>query len=115
MTPCLCFLSGGVGGGEILLLALLVLIFFGPKELPRLLRTFGALSRRLRDASDEFKRQIEEGERDLEEGIRRSAEESLTGSPLDDKPPAANTGPGEATGPDEIDSEDAPPLPPAGC
>lgn len=115
MTPCLCFFSGGVGGGEILLLALIVLIFFGPKELPRLLRTFGELSRRLRDASDEFKRQIEQGERDLEEGIRRSAEDSLTVSRLDDTPPAADSGPGEATGPDELDNEDAPPLPPAEC
>ena len=78
MMPCLCFLSGAVGGGEMLLLALVVLVFFGPKELPRLLRTFGELSRRLRDAGDEFRRQIEQGERDLEEGIRRAAEDATT-------------------------------------
>ncbi len=113
MTPCLCFLSGGVGGGEILLLAIIVLIFFGPKELPRLFRTFGELSRRLRDAGDEFKRQIEEGGRDLEEGIRRSAEDGLM-TPPTDASTDEETRSAQATVADEVDREGPDPTPPAG-
>ncbi|NQT91839.1 MAG: twin-arginine translocase TatA/TatE family subunit [Lentisphaerae bacterium] len=111
MTPCISFLSGAVGGGEILLLALLVLIFFGPKELPRLLRTFGDLSRKLRDASDEFRRQIERGERDLEEGIHRSITKDLEDTRPHETPVAVDVVDENDTDPDDEDEDPTPVSP----
>ncbi|MBN1557202.1 MAG: twin-arginine translocase TatA/TatE family subunit [Lentisphaerae bacterium] len=58
MPPCLGFLTGSPGPGELLILFLVVLVLFGPRRLPRLARDIGRLLAELRRSSQDFHRQI---------------------------------------------------------
>lgn len=57
------FLSG-LGGWEILLILLVLLIFFGAKKIPELARGLGRGIREFKDATKEIKDEIEEGVKD---------------------------------------------------
>ncbi len=52
---------GGLGGWEILLILLVLLIFFGAKKIPELARGLGKGIREFKDATKEIKTEIEEG------------------------------------------------------
>ncbi|MDE0838147.1 MAG: twin-arginine translocase TatA/TatE family subunit [Kiritimatiellae bacterium] len=54
----LSFLSGMPGGGELLVLFLVILVMFGPKRLPEVARSVGRVLDELRRASQDFKDQI---------------------------------------------------------
>jgi len=54
----LAFLGGAVGGPEVLVIAVVVLILFGPKRLPEIARTIGKTLAQLRRSADEFKDQV---------------------------------------------------------
>ena len=54
------FLSG-LGGWEILLILLVLLIFFGARKIPELARGLGKGIREFKDATKEIKDEIEEG------------------------------------------------------
>ncbi len=58
MNTALSFLSGLPGGGEVLLLFVAILVFFGTKKLPGIARSIGRALEQLRSASDEFKDQL---------------------------------------------------------
>jgi sec-independent protein translocase protein TatA len=62
-----------VGGGEILLIMLVALMFFGSKNVPQIARGLGKGMREIRDASNSIKSEIvREAERVKEEsGITR--------------------------------------------
>lgn len=81
----LVFLFFNFGGGEIFLILLFVLLFFGAKQLPDIARTLGKGIREVRNATDEIKREITESARDVnvskhvEQEARKVAEE-LNGS-----------------------------------
>jgi sec-independent protein translocase protein TatB len=49
---------------EILLIAIVALIFIGPKELPQVLHTLGRAAARLRRSADDFRRQFEDSMRE---------------------------------------------------
>ena len=51
----------GLGGWEILLIVLVLLIFFGEKKIPELARGLGKGIREFKDATKEIKDEIEEG------------------------------------------------------
>ncbi len=55
-----------IGWSELLVIAVVAIIVVGPKDLPRLMRTFGHYAGRLRRAASEFQRQFEEAVRDSE-------------------------------------------------
>jgi sec-independent protein translocase protein TatA len=71
------FLFFEVGGGEILLIMLVVLMFFGSKNIPEIARGLGKGMREIRDASNSIKTEIvREAERVKEEsGITRELKE----------------------------------------
>ena len=48
----------GLGGGELLLIGLAILLFFGGKKLPELMRGLGKGIREFQDAKNEVKDQI---------------------------------------------------------
>ena len=50
----------GLGGGEILLIAVFALLFIGPKKLPELARGLGRSLREFQKAKDEFTSSVEE-------------------------------------------------------
>ncbi|WP_078014325.1 twin-arginine translocase TatA/TatE family subunit [Hymenobacter sp. CRA2] len=57
-TPFLLFL-GDLGGGEILLIMVVILIFFGANKIPELARGLGKGIREFKDASREIRSEIE--------------------------------------------------------
>jgi sec-independent protein translocase protein TatB len=56
----------GIGSTEFILMALVLLIFVGPKHLPDMLRKFGRIVSELRSASRELRTQIEVEMEDIE-------------------------------------------------
>ncbi len=57
-TPFLLFLEG-IGGGEMIVIVLFILIFFGSKQIPELARGLGKGIREFKDASREIRSEIE--------------------------------------------------------
>lgn len=47
-----------IGGGELILILMAVLLFFGPKKIPELAKSVGNAVRHIRRAQQEFSRQI---------------------------------------------------------
>ena len=47
-----------VGGGEVLLIVLVILIFFGPKKIPELAQSLGKGMRKFNDAKQGFESQV---------------------------------------------------------
>ena len=65
MNPVLpiAFLDS-IGGGEILMIAAVVLLLFGPKRLPEIARTIGRVSAHFQKAVQDFKDQLMQGAED---------------------------------------------------
>ena len=59
------FLSG-LGGWEILLILMVLLIFFGAKKIPELARGLGKGIREFKDATKEIKDEIEDGVKNVD-------------------------------------------------
>src|SRR5262249_35706266 len=55
-----------IGWSELLVIAVVAIVVVGPKELPRLMRTFGHYVGKLRRMAADFQRQFEEAVRDTE-------------------------------------------------
>ena len=55
---------GGLGGWEIFLIVLVLLIFFGAKKIPELARGLGKGIREFKDATNEIKEEIQESVKD---------------------------------------------------
>ena len=58
-----------LGGGEVLLVLLVVLLFFGSKSIPELARGLGKGLREIREATDNIKREIENGANEVSSHI----------------------------------------------
>ncbi len=52
------FLFFDIGSGELFIVLMLVLIFFGPKQIPSIARSIGKGLYELRRASDQIKREV---------------------------------------------------------
>ena len=52
------FLFLNLGGGEILVIALFVLMFFGSKQIPELMRGLGRATREFKDAMSGIEREV---------------------------------------------------------
>jgi sec-independent protein translocase protein TatB len=64
-----------IGWSELLVIAVVAIVVVGPKDLPRLMRTFGHYAGKLRRAAADFQRQFEEAMRESEvEEVRRAIE-----------------------------------------
>jgi sec-independent protein translocase protein TatA len=65
----------GFGGMEVLIILLVILLFFGAKRIPELARGIGQGINEFRKASDEIKKELEEGQK---EGLSSSEKEETT-------------------------------------
>ena len=65
MNVELAFL-GGLGGWEILLILMVLLIFFGAKKIPELAKGLGKGIKEFKNATNEIKDEIEDGVKDLD-------------------------------------------------
>jgi sec-independent protein translocase protein TatA len=61
MNAPLGIILGILGTNEIILIAIVVLLLFGGKKIPELMRGLGRGMREFNDAKDGVKREIEEG------------------------------------------------------
>ena len=102
-----------IGWSELLVIAVVAIVVIGPKELPRLMRTFGHYTGKIRRAAADFQRQFEEAVRESElDEVRKAMHEvqatstdlsrSIDTPLMTEKPPAAAAGPASL-----------PPAPPA--
>src|SRR5690349_10794488 len=55
-----------IGWSELLVIAVVAIVVIGPKDLPRLMRSFGRFTGNLRRAAADFQRQFDEAVRDTE-------------------------------------------------
>ena len=53
-----------IAWSELLLIAVIALIFIGPKELPQVLHSLGRMAAKLRRSADDFRRQFEDSVRE---------------------------------------------------
>lgn len=90
-----------ISGGELIVILLFALLFFGSKGIPDLARTMGRTLRQVRDASNEVQREIQKGVTDVGRSVseqrsnfQKSIEEA---APKPDQPsaPAASPEKGE--------------------
>jgi len=65
MNVELAFL-GGLGGWEILLILMVLLIFFGAKKIPELAKGLGKGIKEFKNATNEIKDEIEDSVKDLD-------------------------------------------------
>jgi sec-independent protein translocase protein TatA len=77
----LLFLSD-VSGSEVLVILLVILIFFGPKSIPGIAKTFGKTIYQIKQASDDLKAEITKSGMDIKkdmnlDGIFRGAENNI--------------------------------------
>lgn len=66
-----------IGWSELLVIAVVAIVVVGPKDLPRLMRTFGHYAGKLRRAASDFQRQFEDAMRESEIDEVRKAIESV--------------------------------------
>ena len=66
-----------IGWSEILVIIVVAIVVVGPKELPRLMGTFGRYAGKLRRAAAEFQRQFDEAMRDTEMAEVKKAMEAV--------------------------------------
>lgn len=55
------FLLGMPGGSEWIIIILAILLFFGGKKIPELMKGFGKGMREFKDAKNDIKKEVEEG------------------------------------------------------
>lgn len=92
----------GIGFGELLFLAILVLVIFGPKRIPEIARTIGRALRQLREATAGMDREVRQmlSEQESRQGSEQPLP-TLPPSPLqflsqpeqDDQPPEDQSAP----------------------
>ena len=61
INPAFTLLLSMPGGSEWILIVIVVLLMFGGKKIPELMRGFGKGMREFKDAKDNVKNEIEEG------------------------------------------------------
>lgn len=66
-----------VSGGEIMVVVLFALIFFGSKKIPELARNLGKGIREIKDASNAVKREIQKGADEVKKEIDPNKELEL--------------------------------------
>lgn len=49
----------GLGGGELVIVLILALVFLGPKEIPKVATQLGRLYKQLKDAAEDLKTTVE--------------------------------------------------------
>jgi sec-independent protein translocase protein TatB len=64
-----------IGWTEMLVIAIVMIVVVGPKDLPRMLRTFGRTTTKLRSMAGDFQRQFNEAMREAElEDVKKSVD-----------------------------------------
>ncbi|MBL8011786.1 MAG: twin-arginine translocase TatA/TatE family subunit [Flavobacteriales bacterium] len=97
-----------VSGGELIVILLFVLLFFGAKGIPDIARTAGRTMRQLRDATDDVQREIRKGANE----VRREVEAQQRAFEV--RPAEGSTPQQPAVPPPPPPAVEPPSAPPAG-
>ena len=104
-----------IGWSELLVIGVVAIVVVGPKELPRLMRTFGHYTGKLRAMASDFQRQFEDAVRDSEIDEVRKAMQDFHAQASDvnlrgtvDKPLMMPTPSEPATAPAAVTPDPAP-------
>ncbi|TVR38957.1 MAG: twin-arginine translocase TatA/TatE family subunit [Cryomorphaceae bacterium] len=65
------YLFFNISGGEIFVIALIAIMFFGKKGIPNVARTLGKGVRQFRDATQEIQRDILDSTRDIQDEVKK--------------------------------------------
>ena len=63
-----------LGFGEIVMIVLVILLFFGSKGVPTLARSLGKAMREFKDATNGIQRDIQESTKDITESVKKSTD-----------------------------------------
>lgn len=66
----------GISGGEIFVILLFVLIFFGADKIPGVARTMGRTIRQIKDATADIQRDIQNSATSVKDQIKESVQEN---------------------------------------
>jgi sec-independent protein translocase protein TatA len=69
------FLFLNLGGGEIFVVLMVVLLFFGSKRIPEFARNLGRGMRQFRDATNDIQRDITDSVKDVKKQIENDNQE----------------------------------------
>lgn len=62
----------GISGGEIFIILLFVLIFFGADQIPGIARTMGRTIRQVKDATQDIQRDLEDATRSAQREVKET-------------------------------------------
>ncbi|ALN73428.1 MULTISPECIES: Sec-independent protein translocase protein TatB [unclassified Aureimonas] len=80
-----------IGGLELLVIAVVLIVVVGPKDLPKMLRTFGRVSSQMRRMAGDFRHQFDEALKEAElEELRNTAQQVRDLDPRNDLRKAMN-------------------------
>jgi len=80
-----------IGGLELLVIAVVMIVVVGPKDLPRMLRTFGRMTGQMRRMAGDFRRQFDDALREAElDELRNTAKDVKALDPREDIRKAMN-------------------------
>ena len=65
-----------ISGGEIFIIVLFILIFFGADKIPEIARTMGRTMRQIKDATGEIQKDIQSSVKDVKDQINDSVEQN---------------------------------------
>jgi sec-independent protein translocase protein TatA len=65
-----------ISGGEIFIIVLFILIFFGADKIPEIARTMGRTMRQIKDATGEIQKDIQSSVKDVKDQIKESTDQS---------------------------------------
>lgn len=92
---------GNLGLSELLVLAVLVLVFFGPRRIPEIARSLGGALREFRRGWNEIRRELDDLDREVQGEDRRRRDGGRRG------PSRGRVEPGDWEGEDDDPEEDA--------
>ncbi|UTW60591.1 twin-arginine translocase TatA/TatE family subunit [bacterium SCSIO 12741] len=65
----------GIGGGEVFIIFLVILLLFGSKRIPEFARGLGKGIRQFKDAANDIQRDIHDSVKDVQEDIEKTKKE----------------------------------------
>ena len=81
-----------IGWTEMLVIAIVMIVVVGPKDLPRMLRTFGRTTTKLRAMAGDFQKQFNEALKEAElDDVKKSVDQLRSLNPASRDPEAAQS------------------------
>jgi Tat protein translocase TatB subunit len=93
----MAFLGGSIGGWELLVVGVVVLILFGPKRIPEIAKTIGKVTAQLRGAAQDFRDQVTKAAEETGDTAQPPVSGPNAGpAPVAAEPPASDSSAEEA-------------------